>query len=103
MRLTHKLPQSSFNSYTRDTTNYSRRHLMERIDEIDLWTSMNRLESNSDKTQFIWLGSQQQLLKVGVANIQLGNNNVALQSNVYNLGVRLQSTEDEKHTCRVTF
>jgi hypothetical protein len=49
--------------------------------------SMNRLKLNSDRTQFIWLASQQQLLKVGVVNIQLGNNKDALQSNVCNLGV----------------
>lgn len=61
------------------------------IKEIDLWMSSNRLKLNSDKTQFIWLGSRQQLQKLGVDDIQLNNHVVAFQSSVYNLGVHLDS------------
>ena len=34
------------------------------IAEIDEWMSSNRLKLNADKTQFIWLGTRQQLRKV---------------------------------------
>ena len=61
------------------------------IEDIDSWMSTNRLKLNSDKTQFIWLGSRQQLLKVSVVNVQLGDYNVAFQSNVCSLGVHLDS------------
>ena len=33
------------------------------IDSIDRWMSSNRLKLNADKTQFIWIGSPQQLRK----------------------------------------
>ena len=61
------------------------------IEEIDTWMSTNRLKLNSDKTQFIWLGSRQQLLKVNVVNVQLGDYSVPFQSNICSLGVHLDS------------
>ena len=42
------------------------------ISEMDRWMASNRLKLNADKTQFIWLGSCQQLLKVEIDSIQLG-------------------------------
>ena len=51
----------------------------------------NRLKLNSDKTQFIWLGSRQQLLKVNVVNVQLGDYSVPFQSNVCSHEVHLDS------------
>ena len=34
---------------------------------------LSRLKLNSEKTQFIWLDSRQQLSKVGVDHVHLGN------------------------------
>ena len=59
------------------------------IEEIDRWMSSNRLKLNSEKTQFIWLGSRQQLSKVGIDHVQLSNYAVTPQSTVCNLGVHL--------------
>ena len=59
------------------------------IEEIDRWMSSNRLKLNSEKTQFIWLGSPQQLSKVGVNQVHLGNHAVTSQSTVCNLGIHL--------------
>ena len=53
--------------------------------------SSNRLKLNSEKTQFIWLGSRQQLSKVGIDHIHLGNHAVTSQSTVCNLGVHLDN------------
>ena len=61
------------------------------IKEIDSWMTTNHLKLNSDKTQFISLGSRQKLLKVNVVNVQLGDYSVPLQSNVCSLGVHLDS------------
>ena len=57
------------------------------IADIDTWMSSNRLKLNSDKTQFIWLGSRYQRQKVDITSIQLGINEVKFQSSVNDLGV----------------
>ena len=54
-----------------------------------LHMSSSRLKLNSEKTQFIWLSSRQQLSKVGVDHVQLGNYAVTPHSTVCNLGVHL--------------
>ena len=57
------------------------------IADIDTWMSSNRLKLNSDKTQFIWLGTRYQRQKVDITSIQLGISEVKFQSNVNDLGV----------------
>ena len=42
------------------------------IADIDTWMSSNRMKLNSDKTQFIWLGTRYQRQKVDITSIQLG-------------------------------
>ena len=51
--------------------------------------SSNRLKLNSDKIQFIWLGGQQQLLKVGIESVTLLGDTVIFQSSVNDLGVMI--------------
>ena len=67
----------------------------------------NRLKLNADKTQFIWLGSRQQLLKVEIDSIQLGSGSVSLKSSVNNLGVifdsQLSMRDHVRHVCRSCF
>ena len=41
------------------------------ITEIDRWINWNGLKLNSEKTQFIWLGSPHELLKVSIDSIDL--------------------------------
>ena len=57
------------------------------IAEIDNWMSSNRLKLNSEKTQFIWLGSCQQLQKISVESIDLAGSTLTFQSSVNDLGV----------------
>ena len=52
------------------------------IAEIDNWMSSNRLKLNSEKTQFIWLSSCQQLRKVSVESIDLAGSTLTFQSSV---------------------
>ena len=69
--------------------------------------SSNRLNMNSEKTQFIWLGSRQQLSKVGVDHIHLGNHAVTAKSTVCNLGIHLDGQLTMKvhvqRICRTSF
>ena len=77
------------------------------IEEINEWMSSNRLKLNTDKTQFIWLGSRQQLIKVGVDSIHLGADVVHFQKSVVNLGVTIDSQLTMKaqiqRVCRTSF
>ena len=59
------------------------------IGVIDAWLSSNRLKLNSDKTQFIWLGSRQQLLKVGIESVTLLGGTVIFHSSVNDIGVTI--------------
>ena len=67
----------------------------------------NLLKLNADKTQFIWLGSRQQLLKVEIDSIQLGSGSVSLKSSVNNLGVifdsQLSMRDHVRHVCHSCF
>ena len=77
------------------------------INEIDEWMSSNRLKLNTDKTQFIWLGTRQLLQKIGIDSIQLDSKNVKFQTSVGNLGVTLDSHLSMKahvqRTCRTCY
>ena len=69
--------------------------------------SSSRLKLNSEKTQFIWLGSRQKLSKVGVAHVNLGNHAVIPLSTVWNLGIHLDGQLTMKahvqRICRKSF
>ena len=69
--------------------------------------SSNRLKLNSDKTQLIWLGSRQQLLKVNPDSILLGASTVRFQSSVIDLGVVLDSNlsmrDHVSRLCRTSY
>ena len=77
------------------------------IAEIDEWMSSNRLKLNADKTQFIWLGTRQQLEKVESNQIQLGSDVVKLQTTVNDLGVttdnHLSMKEHVQRICQSSF
>ena len=77
------------------------------INEINHWMSSNRLKLNSEKTQFIWIGTWQQLSKVETSVINLGPAVIPLKTAVTNLGVILDSHLSMKphiqHVCRVSF
>ena len=57
------------------------------IQAIDRWMGSNTLKLNPDKTQFIWLGSRQQLSAVDVTPLHLHDSTVIMPSTtVRNLG-----------------
>jgi hypothetical protein len=65
--------------------------LLRCIEDISLWMASNRLKLNPDKTQFIWLGSPQQLEKVGEVRLTVGGVDVSPLDCVRDLGVTLDS------------
>ena len=57
------------------------------INEISEWMSSNRLKHNTDKTEFIWLGTSQQLTKINCSTITLAGNIISESDDVTVLGV----------------
>ena len=59
------------------------------INDIGKWMTGNRLKLNTDKTQFIWHGTQVQLSKVDIDRIELDEVSVPMSTTVRCLGVML--------------
>ena len=60
--------------------------LSECISDIDSWMSSNRLRMNADKTQFIWLGTKQQLAKIHCSAVNFGTVSLPVVTEVTCLG-----------------
>ena len=61
--------------------------LAECIESVERWMRSNRLKLNSDKTQFMWLGSRQQLAKIETQSIHIGDHRIKFSTSAKNLGV----------------
>jgi hypothetical protein len=59
--------------------------------DLHLWMSSNRLSLNSSKTQLIWLGTPQQLLKIDFSLLSENFPNFTFSTCVRDLGVTLDS------------
>ena len=59
------------------------------IQVIRNWMQDNKLLLNEDKTEFLLIGTKQQLAKVNISHVTVGKVNIAPQSPVKNLGVWL--------------
>ena len=57
------------------------------IKSVERWMRSNRLKLNSDKTQFMWLGSKQQLAKIETECMQIGEHCIKFSTSAKNLGV----------------
>ena len=60
---------------------------MESWTVIRNWMYENRLLMNETKTEFLLIGTKQQLAKVNVDNLKVGNADIVPHSPVKNLGV----------------
>ena len=65
--------------------------LKECIWKIGAWMQSNRLKLNTDKTQFMWLGTRQQLEKLQVRTLVLDGAMIEISESAKNLGVTLDS------------
>jgi len=61
------------------------------IDDINKWMSSNRLTLNTDKTQFMWLGTAAQLTKINTRTITLADTDIQVSDMVTCLGVVIDS------------
>ena len=59
------------------------------IRAIRTWMKMDKLKLNDDKTEFMIIGNRQQLEKISVAELSVGDISVAAASTARNLGVLL--------------
>ena len=65
---------------------------MERcVEEIGRWMIRNRLVMNNDKTEFLLVGTKQQLIKVNINHVKVGSANIVPTSHAKNLGVWFDS------------
>ena len=77
------------------------------IAEVRAWMLVNKLKINDSKTEFLILGSKQQLQKVNIKGVQVGDENIEPVTSVRNLGVIFdQNLAMDKHiskVCRTAF
>ena len=59
--------------------------LAECIVRVEGWMKSNRLKLNSDKTQFLWLGSGQQLAKIDTKTMTIGEHCIESSTSAKNL------------------
>ena len=69
------------------------------IQEIRSWMRQNFLKLNDEKTEFLLFGSRQQLSKVSLPFITIGDSQITPSSQARNLGVILDSTMTLKPHC----
>ena len=62
------------------------------VDDIRNWMTNDKLLLNDDKTEFLMIGTKQQLAKVNVDHILIGNCVIRPKEVVKNLGTWLDST-----------
>jgi hypothetical protein len=61
------------------------------VEKIESWLRCNRLRMNAEKTQVIWLGTSQQIAKVGENEIQLSSARVRVSTSVIDLGFSIDN------------
>ena len=73
------------------------------IEDIRRWMTLNMLKLNDDKTEFIILGTRQQLAKLTDVSIRFGNTTVLPVDYVCNLGFFLNRLlKNSNHVNRLT-
>ena len=55
------------------------------IEHLEQWMKVNRLKLNTNKTQLIWLGTRQQIIKLTASHLQLAASSVPFDDTVRNL------------------
>ena len=77
------------------------------IDDINLWMSPNRLKSNTNKTEFIWLGTSKQLSKINCNGVMLDGDVISKSSKVklsrVTLNRQLSFAAHLKKLCNICF
>src|SRR6218665_2914596 len=87
-----KIFQFSTQTFLMTTTKITLQAIDALSQDLHLWMSSNRLALNTNKTQFIWFGTPQQLSKLDLPLLTERFPSFAFHSSVRNLGVVLDST-----------
>ena len=73
------------------------------IKEIGIWMTQNLLKLNSDKTEFILFGTQQQLSKVDDISLHISSDTIKPMDHVRNLGFIMDSLlKNGSHVNKIT-
>jgi len=73
------------------------------LNEVRLWMALNNLKLNDDKTDFLILGTRQQLNKISQNSIDLGGYEIKANKTVKNLGATFDSHMSlETHVNQIT-
>ena len=73
------------------------------IDEIGTWMTQNLLKCNNDKTEFILVGTQQQLSKLDNTSLHIGTDTIKPTNHVRNLGFIMDSLlKNGSHINKIT-
>ena len=73
------------------------------IEQIGIWMTQNLLKLNSDKTEFILFGTQQQLSKVDDISLHIGSDTIKPTDHVRNLGFVMDSLlKNGPHVNKIT-
>ena len=73
------------------------------IDEIGTWMTQNLLKLNNDKTEFILVGTQQQLSKLDNTSLHIGTDTIKPTNRVRNLGFIMDSLlKNGSHINKIT-
>jgi hypothetical protein len=105
--------QSSVHLYADDTQLYGAcpvvesvdlaRRILRTVDAVSLWMASNRLRLNLDKTQFMWFGSRQQLVKRDLQQLAAVSSSLMVSSSVRDLGVILDGELSfDEHITKLT-
>ncbi len=62
------------------------------ISDIHNWMTHHRLMMNDDKTEFLIIGSRQQLAKINISNVHVGSSEILPVNSVRDLGAWLDET-----------
>ena len=77
------------------------------VADVDRWMNCNRLKLNADKTQVIWVGTRQQLVKLADTDVMLQSTVVHSSPTVIDLGVhiddQLTMSDHVAHLSRTCF
>ena len=93
----------SFNADSRAEQSAALSAMQNCIADIRKWMLQNRLRLNDDKTEFITIGTRQQLAKVNIDSMQVGESSIAPTSRVKNLGCWFDGQLKMDSICKTTF
>ena len=71
--------------------------------DIREWMLSDTLKLNDDKTEFVIIGTRQQLAKVNIDSLTVGDYTIAPRSEVKNLGCRLDNNNNNNNNNNTLF